>query len=155
MLHNPRRPPLLSVLGRGHSFARTKPGTRAPPRLLHMYYVRLCSKKLLSDIARARTLFVLLPRSCRLSFAVLLLRSRVLPLPLQGTLPESLCTWPLFLESLAATRDASSELETIPSPPLSLPFFSSILSRPPSFYSLDTPSREEKNDRDAACRSSI
>lgn len=28
-----------------------------------MYYVRLCSKKLLSDIARARTLFVLLPRS--------------------------------------------------------------------------------------------
>jgi len=76
-----------------------------------MYYMRLCSKKLLSDI-REREL-------CLSSFPVLAvfltptrLRSCVFPLPLQGTLPESLCTWLLFLESLAATCGASSELES-------------------------------------------
>lgn len=47
------------------------------------------------------------------------LRSCIFPLPLQGTLPESLCTWLLFLESLAATRGASSELE---GDTVSLPF---------------------------------
>jgi len=58
----------------------------------------------------------------------------------------------LFLEPLEATRGVSNELETIPS--LS-PFFppSSILSRPPSFYSLDVSSREEKNSRSAVSQS--
>jgi len=93
----------------------------SPPGLLHMYYMRLCSEKLLSDI-REREL-------CLPSFPGILHRpshprlshlpSSVLPLPLQGTLPESLCTWLLFLEPLAATRDAPAELEAIPSPPFS------------------------------------
>lgn len=105
-----------------------------------MYYVRLCSKKLLSDIARARTLFVLLPRSCCLSFAVLLLRHP----PSSSSRNSTRVT--LHLASVSrvvgsySRRFERTRNDTVS--PLSLPFFRSILSRPPSFYSI--PLQERK-----------
>lgn len=116
-----RRSPSVSVLDReGTHSPGLNPVYRTAPGLLHMYYTRLCSKKLLSDIRERELCLSSLPsRSCRLSSAVTSPVARSPFFSSRSSTTESLCTWLLFLESLAATRNASSELETILSPPFS------------------------------------
>lgn len=104
---------------------------------------------------RARTLFVLLAVP---DLAVFLPpsppRSRVLPFPPRGAPPRSHFAPGSCFSSrwqLLATLRANSRRYCLPLSPLSV---GSILSRPPSFYSLDVSSREEKNSRGAASRSS-
>lgn len=117
-----------------------------------MYYTRLCSKKLLSDIRERELCLSSLPfRSYRLPSAVTspvassfflfkeLHRSHFAP----GSCFSS--RWQLL-----ATLRANSRYYL----PLSLLSVGSILSRPPSFYSFDVSSREEENSRSAASRSS-
>lgn len=143
----------MSVLGRGDTHS---PGLNLAPdstRTTAYVLYAIVFQETSVRHTRARTLFVLLPRSRCLSSAVVYPIVRPPSSSSRNSTRESLCTWPLFLEPLAATRGASSELETIPSPPFSLLPFGSILSRPPSFYSLDASSREEKNSLSAANRS--
>lgn len=121
-----------------------------------MYYMRLCSEKLLSDI-RARTLFVLLPRSR----AVLLRRAVTYPpaplparvLPLQGTLHRShfapgscfSSRWQLF----AALRANSEAISVSPSSPFRRLYLVRLFIR-----SMPFPWEKRMND-DGASRSSV
>lgn len=116
-----------------------------------MYYTRLCSKKLLSDVRERELCLSSLPsRSCRLSFTVTspVTSSLFLFKELhQSHFAPGSCfssRWQLL-----ATLRANSRYCL----PLFLLSVGSILSRLPSFYSLNVSSREEENSRSAASRS--
>lgn len=135
-----RRPPSASVLRpRALSFARTKPDChRTTPGLLHMYYMRLCSEKLLSDI-RARTLFVLLPRPRRLPSPCRQLPP-ALPFPLQGTLHRGVTLHLAPVSRVVGSYSRRFERTHGGDIGLSLASLSSTLSCPDlPFYSLDAP----------------
>lgn len=146
-----RRPPSVSVLDRGGTHS---PGlNQTPPGLLHMYYTRLCSKKLLSDIReRELCLSSLLSRSRRLSSAVTSPVARPPSSSSRNSTGESLCTWLSCFSSrwqLLATLRANSRDDTV-SP---FPSFPSALFCPPPSFLFDVSSRKEKNSRSAASRS--
>lgn len=147
-----RCPSSVSVLGRG--------STHSPGLNLALDSARTTAYVLYAIVfqetsvrhTRARTLFVLLPRSCRLSSAVI---SRIVRPPSSSSRNFTRITLHLAPVSRAVgsySRRFERTRDDTVSPFLPLPF-ASILSRPPSFYSLDVSSREEKNSRSAANRS--
>lgn len=110
--------------------------------------MRLCSKKLLSDIARARTLFVPLPRSSPVFLPPSYYTNRASSLLLFKELYQSHFAPGLCFSSrwqLLATLRANSKRYRLPLF-LSLSSALSCPDLPPSFYSLDIPSRKEKNE---------
>ena len=118
MLHDPMCPGSVSILD-----TRLQDGQRTPAGLLHMYYMRLCSEKLLADIRGLCPGFS--PSSSGQA------RGARLFLCLQGTLPESLCTWLVF-ELVASSRFEPSPPRDIVYPPsprfLALFFFAPVSS---------------------------
>lgn len=80
---------------------------RTPAGLLHMYYMRLCSEKLLADIRGLCSPFS--PSSSGQ------LRPTTLFLCLQRTLPESLCTWLVFARWQLSFRANATRYRLSPS----------------------------------------
>jgi len=148
-LHRPcctiRRPSSRSL---GHSFARTASLQSARTTAYVLYAIVFRETSV--GHTRARTLFALLPRDLAPSLAPLPPPTAAPQRPPSSSsrnstgvtlhlAPVSLSRW-----QLPATLRPNSRRYRLP---LSLPFFASILSGPPSFYSLRVRSRVKKNTR--------
>ena len=137
----------LCSRSRRHSFARTKPGTGLRQDYC-ICIIRDCVPRNFCPTYESENSVLSFFSDLAVFLSLSSPRSHVLPLTLQGTPPESLCTWPPVSRAVGSY---SRRFERTRDDTVSLPLFppSSILSRPPSFYSLDVSSREEKNSRSA------
>lgn len=149
-----RRSPSVSCSRqRRHSFARTKPSTGLRQDYC-ICIIRDCVPRNFCPTYESEN-SVCPPSPILPSFFCRHLPGRTSSLFLFKELHQShFAPGPCFSsrwQLLAALR-ANSRRYRLPLSPSS---FGSILSRPPSFYSLDVSSREEKNSRSVASRSSV